>query len=251
MPSPHQVENQIRERMYLEGRPLLERGGGAECFTAFDHLPATAVAAGADLLMIRSGTGTEVIARPDKGGVNCKTQATTPADGDNVLLVANAASNLIVPIRADARVRFSTQIALTAITTCFASFGLNENLTDVDPTGTAGDGAMFLFDPTAEVTTGLTTAQHANWILAHKVNGVDTFDATDIPVVAGQDYQLSIDISSQRKAHFYIDGRLVGVGPALTSGDSVGAFCGIELTATPGGQRDFDCRFVRVARKFL
>jgi hypothetical protein len=219
-------------------------------FTDFALLPAAAVATGSDKLILISGTGTEVIARSATGGVNLKSQATTPADGDNIIGVAVSTTAFNAPITAASLIWFATQVSIgaTGFATCFASFGLNENLTDVDPTGTAGEGAMFLYDPTVEVTTGLATAAHANWILCHKVNGTDTFTATDIPVVAGQLYDLDIKIGSDLKAKFYIDGNYVGQGPALTSGDTVGVFTGAELTATPDGQVDYDCKSIMLAR---
>lgn len=218
--------------------------------TDFALLPAAAVATGSDKLVVITGTGTEVIARSTTGGVNLKTQATTPADGDNVFAAAVSTTAFNAPISSVSALHFATQIKIgaTAFATMFASFGLNENLTDVDPTGTAGDGAMFLYDPTEEVTTGLTTAQHLNWILCHKVDGTDTFTATDIPVVAGQLYDLDIVLGSDLKADFYIDGNRVGEGPALTSGDTLAVFVGAELTATPDGQADFDCKSIMLAR---
>lgn len=201
-------------------------------------------------LGVHVGTGTEVITRAAKGGENLQTQATTPADGDNVYYAPVTSSGLITPIRAGARPSFSTQVSIgsTALATMFASFGLNENPTDVDPTGTVGEGAMFFYDPTAEFVTGFTAAQKLCWGLAHKVDGTDTFTATTIPVVAGVDYALDIFIQEDLTAKFYINGEYVGTGPALTSGDSVSAFVGAELTATPAGQADFDCRFIQVGR---
>ena len=203
-------------------------------------------------LGVVSGTGTEVITRSATGGINFQTQATTPADGDNVFYTTVTNSGLRGPITAANRRTFSTNVALgtTALATMFASFGLNENITDVDPTGTAGEGAMFVYDPTAEFITGATAAQKLCWAIAHKVDGTDTFDFTTVKVIAGQDYNLEIIIGDDLKAKFYIDGVLLTTtSPALTSGDSVSAFVGAELTATPAGQADFDCRFIQVGRQ--
>lgn len=211
-------------------------------------LPAASVAAGTSALFTATGTGSEAISRAATGGVNLKSQPTTPADGDNVLLAPVATTGMIVPITFASLMVFNTKVALNTITKLFVSVGLSELFTDVDPTGTAGEGALFLFDPTIEVTTGLDAAAHANWILASKVNGVDTFTATSVPVVAAQNYALKIAVDVDLKANFYIDGILVGQGPALTNGDSIGAFVGLELTATPGGQKDMDVRYVRLDR---
>lgn len=218
--------------------------------TGFELLTAASAAAGSNDMLLSAGTGTEVITRSATGGQNTQSQASTPADGDNIIVSPVASSAMIGLINAKNNLTFRTRVSIgsTALATMFATFGFDENVTDADPTGTAGEGAQFLYDPTVEVTTGLTTAQHLNWILAHKVNGTDTFTATTIPVVAARDYELRIEIGADLKAKFYIDDVLVGTGPALTSGDSVKAKLGAELTATPAGQVDFDTRYVAVIR---
>lgn len=220
-------------------------------FTDFKFLTTQTTAAfGYDDMFIVVGTGTEVIARSITGvGQNTQSQASTPADGDNILLTpaANVAMSHVISATIGATLRMVVRPGATALATMFLSVGLNENVTDADPTGTAGEGAQFLFDPTQEVSTGLTAAQHANWILAHKVNGADTFTATSIPVVA-KDYDLKIVLGLDLKAVYYIDGVAVGTGPALTAGDTVKVFLGAELTATPAGQADFDTRFVLLER---
>lgn len=229
---------------FVEGEIILLIGiQNTEISSAFD--------AAQGLLGVVAGTGTEVIARSTTGGINFKTQASTPADGDNVYFAPVTNSGLRAPMTAASGITFSTQVAIgsTALATMFASFGLNENPTDVDPTGTAGDGAMFVYDPTAEFITGATTAQKLCWALAHKVNGADTFTFTTIPVIAGVDYALEIKIGDDLIADYYINDVLAGSSPALTSGDSVSAFVGAELTATPAGQADFDCRFIQVGRQ--
>lgn len=216
-------------------------------------LPAAAVAAGSDKFFTTVGTGTEVVAKVTDGGVNIKTQASTPADEDNAMLAAVANTAFHEAVTATSKIIFDTIVNITTITEVIASFGLSENVTDAMPSGTAGEGALFLFDDTttaARETTGLTAAQHVNWILAHKVNGADTFTATSVPVVADQDYHLQIKIGADLKAKFYIDGVYVGTGPALTSGDTVKAFLAIETKLTDAaGQRDFDCRYVGMTRQ--
>jgi hypothetical protein len=225
-----------------------------EAFTNFNRLTAVSAsvaAATTDIELEHIGTGTEVVSRSTKGGINYKSQATTPADGDNVLVTpAETSTGMYGRISAGSGLRFETAVSINTIATVFASFGLNENLTDADPTGTAGEGALFLFDPTQEVTTGLTNAQHDCWILAHKVNGADTFTATTVKVNAGQIYNLVIELQTDLTCKFYIDGTYVGVGPALTSGDTVGVFLGLELTAAPDGQQDIDVGYVSMARNF-
>jgi hypothetical protein len=194
-----------------------------------------------------NGTGTEVIALSDKGGTSYTSQATTPADNDNVLLLPVATSTAFyAKLTVGAEWRLEARLQLTKATACFFTFGFNENVTDADPTGTAGEGAMFGFDPTGEFFNAGTGSP--NWLLIHKVNGVDTAAATTVPVIAGVDYEFVIKIGTDLKANFYINGVLAGTGPALTDGDTVGVFAGIELTATPAEQKAFEIRYIGLSR---
>lgn len=214
--------------------------------TTFPLLPAAAVAAGTERLMVAIGTGTEVIARSTKGGVNVKTQASTPADNDNALLAAVATTAFVAPISAVSQIRFGAQVSLTQITQLVFGAGMDENLTSPVGSATAGDGAQFLFDPTDEFSTG---GEVANWILATKVNGTDAYIDSGVPVVAGQVYDLVIQIGADLKANYYLDGVLVGTSAsALTSGDSMGAVIGVQCAGTPDTQKDFDIRYVSVER---
>lgn len=218
-----------------------------------DLLPiATTLTIGNDPYGVITGTGTEIVARAAKGGVNLKSQVTTPADNDNFFFASTANNGLQALINAKTRNVWETRVAITNIAESFYSFGLNENPTDVDPTGTAGEGAMFVFDPTGEFVTvanGFATNGSANWVLAHKVNGTDTFADTGVKVVAAQDYELRIEIGTDFKAVFKINGETVGTGPALTDGDSMRTLLGGELTATPAGQKDFDYRYISLSRE--
>ncbi len=219
-------------------------------FTNFAYLPSTSVSGPTvDLLTTESGTGTEVIARSTGGGANLKTQASTPADGDNFLLIGAANSGMAAGrISANSQLRWATRLKINTITAMFLSAGLNENLTDADPTGTAGEGAQFVFDPSGEFASAVANYT-TNWLLAHKVDGADTYTDTGIPVIAGAYYDLRIEIGTDLKAKFYLNGTLVGTGPALTSGDTVGSFIGFELTATPGEQKDIDVCFLQLSRE--
>lgn len=215
----------------------------------FNLLPAASATAGKDDLLISLGTSTEVIARSAKGGVNVKTQASSPADNDNAMLIPVSGSAQIVPITAVSRIRFSTRVVLTQITKLVFGAGLDENFTSPIPNATAGDGCAFYFDPDAEVDTGLTDAT-ANWILTEKVNGTDTFLDSGVPVQAGKGYDLAIEIGEDLKPVYFIDGVQVGIGAsALTSGDSVGPVIGVQANGTPDAQSDFDVRYVMVERQ--
>ena len=223
-------------------------------FTTFGLLPAAAVAAGTDKFLITLGTGAEVIARAAKGGINVKTQATTPADNDNSMLIgiANTASQM--PIRTASRIRWSARVSLTQITELVFGAGLDENITSPIGTATAGDGAQFLFDPAGE-NTALATALGAsalnNFILSTKVDGVDAYLDSGVRVVAGRDYELAIAVGDDLKATYYIDGVAVGTSvAALTSGDSLSTVVGVQINAaSPAGQKDFDCRYVSMERR--
>ena len=225
----------------------------ASCETVFRLLPnATSLAAAKDDVIVSIGTGTEVIARAAKGGVNVKTQATTPADNDNAILIPGTGTALTVPITAVSQPRFRTRVNLSQITELVFGAGFDENITSPIPNATAGEGASFYFDPTGEVTAetmGLPAAALANFILTEKVNGTDTFKDSGVQVIAGIDYELEIQIGEDLKPVYFINGAQVGVGAsALTSGDSVSPVIGVQIAGTPSGQKDFDCRYVAVER---
>lgn len=217
----------------------------------FPLLPVTsAVTAASDKIYLVTGTNAanaDVTQDAAEGGINV---ATHGSSADQTMLAGIASTRAQNQINAGSRIVFEARVCVNQLTACFGSVGLNENVTDPDPTGTAGEGAMFLFDPTdvgLTTDTGLTAAQHANWVLCHKVNGADTFTATSVPIIAGKDYTLRINIGADLKALFYIDDVLVGTGPALTSGDSVRSFLGIEATA--GAVKSFDVRYVLSGRR--
>ncbi len=213
----------------------------------FELLPAAAVAAGTSKLVLTTGTGTEVIARAATGGVNIKTQASTPAISDDAMVAGVATTGFVALINAKTKNVFRGRMSVTTITTVIASIGLNENPTTADPTGTAGEGAMFVFDPGLVITTGLASGAEANWILAHKVNGADTFTDTGVLVVAGLDYDFRIEIGADLKALYYINGVLVGTGPALTDGDSMSVHAAVQTKAA--AQRDINVRFLSLSRQ--
>ena len=245
------VDTPPHSRLYVDSLGNSRFVPIASCETVFRLLPnATSLAAAKDDVIVSIGTGTEVIARADKGGVNVKTQATTPADNDNAILIPGVGTALTVPITAASRPRFRTRVNLSQITELVFSAGFDENISNPVPTATAGEGAAFYFDPAGEVTTGLDAASLPNFILTEKVNGTDTFKDSGVQVVAGIDYELEIQIGEDRKPVYFINGVQVGVGAsALTSGDSVSPVIGVQINAAaPAGQKDFDCRYVAVER---
>lgn len=214
--------------------------------TFFRLLPAAAVAAGSEKELVTLGTATEVIARSTKGGVNVKTQASSPADNDNAMLIGIANTASQVPLTAAAKPKFGTRVSLTQIAELAFGAGLDENITSPIGSATAGDGAQFLFDPTNEQATGV--ANYAtNFILAQKVAGADTYIDSGVAVIAGQFYDLAIEYGADLKPRYYINGVLVGTGVAGTSGGNVHPVIGVQVAGT-GAQKDFDCQYVSVER---
>lgn len=246
-------------------------GGGrtrslGAAITNFALLPAASVAAGTDALFLATGTGTEVVARADKGGVNLKSQATTPADGDEVLLTPVTTTGVYCKVGAGKNPTFRARLALNTDTRSFYSTGLTELITDTDPSGTAGEGALFCFDPTGEfvnIANGAAANGSTNWYLWVKVNGVDYHCDTGVSVTAGKDYELEVTLGDDYKPTFTIDGVDVTGGDdewvavadgsaadnqALTNGDTVAPFLGLELTASPLEQKHVDVRYIGLDR---
>lgn len=240
----------------LRGEPYV---GGHRVYTQYDLLPhTTGGTAGYDGLTVLSGTNVVVAqqARSVKAGATLTTDTATPAAGEQAILsgIANSAF-LALPINAKSQLTYRAQVSIATLTNVFASFGFNENLTDPDPSGTAGEGAMFLFCPSANkadltvdpTSAGVVAGDMASWIIAEKVNGADVFYPTGVPVNAGQDYELMVVIGANLKPSYYIDGVLVKASAsALTDGDLVGAFAGIETRTTAA--RTFDIRQLEVTR---
>lgn len=213
--------------------------------TVFDLLPAAAAAAGSDGSLLTLGTGTEVIARAAKGGVNVKTQVTTPADNDNAMLIPVGSSSMFVPLTAVSQPRFKARVRLTQITELVFGAGLDQNITSPILAATGNEGASFYFDPASE----LVVASAVNWNLALKVGGVVTYVDSGVAVATGRDYELMIVYGVDLKAQYYIDGVLVGTAATANAAATLGAVVGVQINAaSPAGQKDFDARFVTVER---
>ena len=193
--------------------------------TQFDAAPA----ASAEALVLISGTGTELYAREATGGILLTTEVSTPVADDNVLVVGVVKSGFVAPITAVSKLIFNANIMLPAIADILVAVGLDENPTNPATDATAGEGAVFLFDPGSHTDE---TGTDANWQIHHKVNGVDTYTDTDIAVVANTTYKLRIEIGADLKAVYFINDIKVATGPALTSGDSVSVFAGFENRTT-------------------
>jgi hypothetical protein len=211
----------------------------------FELLPAAAVAAATAKLVLSSGTDTEVVARAASGGVRLSTDATTIATND-VMVAGIVNTGHAVLINANTKAHFHTAVSLPQITTCIVAAGLNEEPDSVLPADCSGDAAFFLFDPTEAITTGLTTAQHANWILVQVIAGTATFTATSIQVNVDQQYDLRIEYDKDRKPTFIIDGETQSTLSAQTDAQTLRSHVGIEATSTT--QLSIDVGFIDVSR---
>lgn len=218
---------------------------------SFPKLPVitTAVATSDQFFLV---TGTNAVSadatQATKGGLKL---AAHGADNDQTMIAAASNNRFHPKLSATSQIEYAAQVSVNQIgaTSGFSSFGLNENVTDPNPAGTAGDGAMFLSDPANELTatTGATAAQAANWILCYKVNGTDTFAFTTVPIQAEVDVVLEVKVGTDLIADMYIDGTLVGSSPALTAGDSVKAFAGIQAGAASA--QAIEIRYIACGRQ--
>lgn len=221
-------------------------------FSQFPLPPAlTTSAYGTDPLFVTIGTGTEIPTLTLRGGVNVKTQATTPADNDNAMLIGISGRPSfttwdLTPATGRAP-RFRTRVRLSQVTELVFGAGLDQNITSPIGSATAGDGVQFLFDPANELTTGIATYA-TNWICARKINGVDTYADSGVKVVARVDYELEIKLSSDLKPSWYINGNLVYTATTAQTDDiAVGVVIGVQINAaSPAGQKDFDCRYIQL-----
>jgi len=218
----------------------------------FELLPAAALAAGKDPFFLVVGTGTEAIDRAVKAGLNLKTQPTTPAAGDNVFIAAVSKTGMSALLNTKSLPRLSGVFSLPIITGLFGFIGLEQNASDADPSGTAGDGVAICWAPDGAsaftVATGLTAGDHANLIVHHKVGGVDVFTATAVKLVAGQDYHFVTEFGEDLKAKVYIDGVLVATTGALTTATELRTFAGVELTATAIAVKEIEARHLVLER---
>lgn len=216
----------------------------------FDLLPATAPTAGNDAFLLMFGTGTVIVARATKGGINLKTKSSSPAQNDIAALKPVTSSTMIVPISVAAQPIFRTRVNPTQIVGLLIGAGLDQNVTDPDPTNTTGDGASFLFDPSSAAAHPQTGLNAANWILVQKVAGTYYYYDSGVPVVAGVDYTLVIQWDTSGTPSWYINGQFVGTAAqANTLTTTVNSLLGIKITSAGSpAQSDMDVRYVIAGR---
>lgn len=220
--------------------------------SVFSSLPnATTVIAAKDPDYVSLGVGTEIIARATKGGINVKTQSTSPATADDAMITTVANDGSIVPLRAAAQGLFACRVNLTQVTLQLFFAGFNQTFTAVDPTASAGEGIGFVFDPTNALTSGVATYA-TNWLAYQKVNGVDVYSDTGVPVLAGIDVDLRCQYGSDLTPSYYINGNqvAVGFGSAATADATVAPLVGVKIVdvGTPV-QHDFDLRYLTSERQ--
>ena len=217
-----------------------------------------------------SGTGTSITTRAPRGGCRITTKSSSPANDDAVQLAgvadtnlgkADAAANGTFRIDTLGKMVFRAIVSLPSIASLFAGVGLDENITDVDPSGTAGDGVRFVAapdNPATELsnfsaTNFPSTSLYNNWMVTQKVAGADVWYPTNVPLVADRNYDLRIEIGADKKPLFFIDNNLVvpsSVWTAMTTDSQMAAMLGVEVTATTPAQKSMDIRYVGASRLF-
>jgi hypothetical protein len=81
-------------------------------------------------------------------------------------------------------------------------------------------------------------ADAATWSAVTSRAGTDTVTSTGITVAASTKYRLVIKIDSARVPRFYINGRLVVTGAALTDAIDLIPYIGIQVTTTDASAID-------------
>ena len=166
-----------------------------------------------------TGVGTPTTTVSTSGGCLLTTTAT---DNDVTILTASAASPFAtrgVVYSVNSRLRFSTQVNITALTN-IVLIGLCETpsatAVTVATTGQGNNKVFFLFDPDNDLSTGITTYA-TNWILVQQsASGTVTYADSGVAVQAGTETLLTIHFSAALKPLFYINGVLVLTGTAWT-----------------------------------
>lgn len=239
------------------GAPFeLLRGGSAprHCiFTAFARLPDTVLALAPDIsdtfFRGNTGVGTPTISRDTKGGVLLTTSA---ADNDAAVLTGIADTMARPAITLTNEVIFQARVNMATITHVLAVIGMGQAPSATTPgvtTASSGtDSAEFVFDPDADLTTGLAAGVLGNWLIRYRAaSGTVTYASTGVPVVAATDYDLMICITPELKPQFRINGEVVYVGPALTATTQI---CQAAVKATSASARTLAIRFAKVGANF-
>ena len=215
--------------------------------TTFPLLPVvTTATALTEKFLVGVGTGTEVIGRSTYGGV-LLTTGTSIADTSGLVGVTLTASRTL--INSTTLVRFGCKLQMASIAAVLVSAGVTSTIADADvnPTANAGDGAQFLFDPSAVITTGLDADTLGNWICHAKIAGADTYIDSGVPVAAATPATLEIQFNSSLEPLYYINGTLVATGAAMTTGITPYAAVGVYTAAASA--KTLDVHSVSLSRE--
>ena len=206
----------------------------------------TVVATSAKYVLV-TGTGavSADVTRATKGGLKC----TMAIASDTTILNFQAGTPGVVTLSASNQVFFKTQVSLSALAGMMARFGLVETPSTTLPNAIAGaESVQFVFDYANTMTTGLAAAVYqANWLIVTKSTaGGTVFTDSGIPVITNKDFELLVQIGTDLKARYYINGTLVRT--------SVSALTTTTVTATVGGLStgtgdSYECRYVEIGRQ--
>lgn len=220
--------------------------------TGFNNLPIVsasyAATAHVDENLVGIGTGTEVIGRSTYGGVLLTTGSSGAADTSGLVGVTLKASRTL--INSTSLAWFGTRLRMASAAALLVSAGVQTTIADADvnPTANAGDGATFIYDPTAVITTGLAAGTLLNWICHAKIAGADTYIDSGVPVVAATDYTLEIKFNSSLKPVYYINGNLVATN-ALAMTDAITPYAVLGVYTTAAAAKTLDIHCVSMSRE--
>jgi hypothetical protein len=207
----------------------------------FDLLPvATTVTAVSDKFHLLLGSNTPLATQSTKGGLTLTTGATS-TNIAGVGGIANTGMSHV--ISATNGIIWRGRVNLASLATALYTAGLSATNTAIaiNPGGSV-DAAQFLADPTNSLTatTGATAAQALNWILCTSVAGTSAYQFTNVPIVAGQDQELSITVNPGLDVTYLINHVAVNtaVTAALTNAAVLKSVIGVETLATATAAMD-------------
>lgn len=139
--------------------------------------------------------------------------------------------------------RFRTMISLSSIASVRVVLGYK--LTATPTIATDDDQVLFQFDTAATIAD--------RWQMVTSVGGTDTQTAcpstiADYTPVINTNYFMEIKLATNGAPSFYINGRLMGTGPAMTATMALIPFFGVQALAS--GAKAISIRSLRLARLY-
>lgn len=154
------------------------------------------------------------------GGV---TLTTTTASGDQSIIQANTNSAWgNVSLIADNGLIFETQI-VTGASIASETVWAGLKLTNTSVTATDNDQAFFRYQ------NGVNSGKFQ---VIDSTGGTDNANDSGVTVAASTAYLLQIRIDSARKPHYFINGKRVFIGNALTAATALKPFVGVQTGTT-------------------